>query len=155
MVAFYTMSSEECSAKIGEKEPMLNHSRDETPAAPPVRNRRQSAIDRAARLVDIHHTVVHVSTEIAVAVHRTRQRLEYVLLNLVSAIVNCFIRLDTVLTSVLATFSNQNALRFFIWIQVGTLRWLLKKFYLVPLHPVFCKVRNMHRAIVLLKCATF
>ncbi|GIY69197.1 hypothetical protein CDAR_370801 [Caerostris darwini] len=67
MVTFNTMSSEECSTKIGEKEPMLNHSRDETPAAPPVRNRRQSAIDRAARLVDIHHTVVHVSTEIAVA----------------------------------------------------------------------------------------
>ncbi|XP_055937080.1 potassium voltage-gated channel protein Shaw-like [Argiope bruennichi] len=53
--------------KLGEKEPMLNHNREETPAAPPVRNRRQSAIDRAARLVDIHHTVVHVSTEIAVA----------------------------------------------------------------------------------------
>ncbi|GFV45502.1 hypothetical protein TNCV_2891161 [Trichonephila clavipes] len=55
-------------SKDGEKEPMLNHNRDETPAPPPVRNRRQSAIDRAARLVDIHHTVVHVSTEIAVAV---------------------------------------------------------------------------------------
>ncbi|XP_015904271.1 potassium voltage-gated channel protein Shaw [Parasteatoda tepidariorum] len=51
--------------KLGEKEPMLNHNRDETPGPPPVRNRRQSAIDRAARLVDIHHTVVHVSTEIA------------------------------------------------------------------------------------------
>ncbi|KAG8182224.1 hypothetical protein JTE90_002655 [Oedothorax gibbosus] len=58
---------------FGEKEPMLNHSRvgggaEESPAPPPVRNRRQSAIDRAARLVDItHHTVVHVSADVAVA----------------------------------------------------------------------------------------
>ncbi len=49
--------------KADESLPMLNHSnRDEAP--PPVRNRRQSAIDRAARLVDIHHTVLHVPNDL-------------------------------------------------------------------------------------------
>ena len=53
------------SFSAGMKEeglPMMNHNRDEAP--PPVRNRRQSAIDRAARLVDIHHAVLHVPNEL-------------------------------------------------------------------------------------------
>ncbi|XP_054724733.1 potassium voltage-gated channel protein Shaw-like [Uloborus diversus] len=52
--------------RLGQKEevmPMLNHSRDDAPAAPPVRNRRQSAIDRAARLIDMHHSILHVSAD--------------------------------------------------------------------------------------------